>query len=42
MVHYIKNALSLTKKQLINEIIHQVLECKELIKNIKDNIKVIF
>ena len=36
---YKKNALSLTKKQLINEIIHQVLECKELIKNIKDNNK---
>ena len=34
---YKKNALSLTKKELLNEIIHQILECKELIKNIKDN-----
>ena len=34
---YKKNAVSLTKKELSNEIIYQVLECKELINYIKKN-----
>ena len=34
---YKKSALSLTKKELIDEVIHQILECKELMKEIKDN-----
>lgn len=34
---YNKNALSLNKKKLVDEIIHQVLECKELIIEIKNN-----